>query len=117
MLLSFPDLEIESYNENELDENIIEWYSASIIGFFDSIKTQVIKRNIEQDIEPQIVEFSVDAKTEWKRIFNEITSTQNSNDENEYMKSMLPKQKSYIPRFALILNTIDCFLMRNLIYF
>jgi DNA-directed RNA polymerase specialized sigma subunit len=25
------------------------------------------------------------------------------------MKSMLPKQKSYIPRFALILNTIDCF--------
>ena len=25
------------------------------------------------------------------------------------MKSMLPKQKSYIPRFSLIINTIDCF--------
>lgn len=109
MLLSFPELEIESYNENELEEHIIEWYSASIIGFYDAVKNQLIKRNLEQDIEPQIVEFSVDAKNEWKRIFNEITSVQNSNDENEYMKSMLPKQKSYIPRFALIINTVECF--------
>ena len=26
---------------------------------------------------------------------------QNSDFENEYMKSMLPKQKSYIPRFCI----------------
>jgi biotin operon repressor len=25
------------------------------------------------------------------------------------MKSMLPKQKSYIPRFSLLINTIECF--------
>jgi DNA-binding transcriptional regulator YiaG len=31
---------------------------------------------------------------------------QNSDAENEYMKSMLPKQKSYIPRFALLINAI-----------
>ena len=37
-------------------------------------------------------------------IFNEITEIQNSETENEYMKSMLPKQKSYIPRFALLIH-------------
>jgi len=109
MLLSFPELEIESYNDNELSIEVSDWYEACIIGFYDDVKKQLIKRNIEQSIEPQITRFSAEAKEEWIRIFNEITSIQNSNDENEYMKSMLPKQKSYIPRFALIINTIDCF--------
>jgi DNA-binding NtrC family response regulator len=31
---------------------------------------------------------------------------QNSDTENEYVKSMLSKQKSYIPRFALLLNAL-----------
>lgn len=109
MLLSYPELDIETYNDNEMSNEILEWYNASIINFYESIKIQLIKRNIEHDIEPQVVYFSEEAKKEWIRIFNDITTVQNSNDENEYMKSMLPKQKSYIPRFALILNTIDCF--------
>jgi hypothetical protein len=88
---------------------IIEWYNSCIISFYDSVKRHLIVRNVDNDIEPQIVHYSEDAKQEWIRIFNEITATQNSHDENEYMKSMLPKQKSYIPRFALIINTIDCF--------
>src|SRR5690606_31940870 len=41
------------------------------------------------------------------RIFNEITDVQNSDTENEYMKSMLPKQKSYIPRFALLIHVFN----------
>jgi len=109
MLLSYPELEIESYNDNEMSNDILEWYNASIINFYESVKNQLIKRNIENDIEPQVAYLSEEAKVEWIRIFNDITNVQNSNDENEYMKSMLPKQKSYIPRFALILNTIDCF--------
>ena len=63
----------------------------------------------ENEIEPIIANFCQEAKVEWKRIFNEITGYQNSDDENEYMKSMLPKQKSYIPRFALLINTLTCF--------
>ena len=44
----------------------------------------------------------------WIKKFNEISDKQNSEDENEYFKSMYPKQKSYIPRFALILHIIHC---------
>jgi DNA-binding XRE family transcriptional regulator len=113
MLLSFPELEIESYNDKEISKDVLEWYSSSVVNFYDAIKKDIIKRNIEMEIEPIIADFSDDAKIEWIRIFNDITNIQNSDQENEYMKSMLPKQKSYIPRFALILNTIDCFYSDN----
>jgi len=107
MLLSFPELAIEQYNDREMDSNTIQWYSDTIIAFFEAVKHRMIKRDEDGNIEPKIVRFGAEAKIEWKRIFNEITSIQNSNEENEYMKSMLPKQKSYIPRFALLLHTFN----------
>src|SRR5690606_30931387 len=48
-----------------------------------------------------------EAKKEWIRIFNELTDLQNSDEENEYLKSMFPKQKSYVARFALILSVFS----------
>jgi hypothetical protein len=107
MLLSFPDLSIESYNENEMDYNTIQWYSDTIIAFYDTIKNKLIQRNEEGLIIPKIIKFGIDSKKEWMRIFNEITEIQNSENENEYMKSMLPKQKSYIPRFALLIHIFN----------
>ena len=107
MLLCFPDLLVEEYNENELNPGILTWYSDYVIAFYDGIKSKVLKFNNDDEIDPIIAKFSTDAKKEWKRIFNDITGQQNSDEENEYMKSMLPKQKSYIPRFALLINTLD----------
>ena len=109
MLLSFPDLEIEKYNTREIDEDLIQWYSDSIIGFYETIKNHVIKLDEEFDIEPLIAKFSNETKIEWERVYNEITTVQNSEEENEYMKSMLPKQKSYIPRFALLIHALNDF--------
>ena len=109
MLLSYPALEIDMYNDNEMDNNIIEWYSATIKHFYDSIKVSVIKRDVDGNIIPCICEFDTQAKKEWIRIFNELSNTQNSHDENEYMKSMLPKQKIYIPRFAMLINIVQSF--------
>lgn len=109
MLLCFPDLSVDYYNDNELELNVISWYSDYIINFYDTIKSSIIQFDNESEIHPIIASFSASAKIEWKRIFNSITSDQNSDDENEYMKSMLPKQKSYIPRFALILNTLSAY--------
>jgi hypothetical protein len=53
--------------------------------------------------------FSEEARKEWVRMFNETTIIQNDENENEYLKSMLPKQKSYIPRFACLIHTFDEF--------
>lgn len=116
MLLSFPDAKVEEYNDNEIDYSLIQWYSDTIVRFYQGVKTAMTKRNNDGEIEPLRVRFSNEAKIEWKRIYNRITNEQNSDEENEYLKSMYPKQKSYIPRFALIIHyfesnfdeTVDC---------
>jgi hypothetical protein len=106
MLITFPDLYVDTYNENEMDDRILIWYDEYVVKFFDTVKREWVKYNQEDDIEPIKAILSPKAKIQWMRIFNKITEMQNSDSENEYMKSMLPKQKSYIPRFALLLNAL-----------
>ena len=108
MLLSFPDSVVDKYNVNELEYEILDWYSNNIICFYDKLKT-VILRDKDGNIDSMTAKFSEDAKIEWMRIFNKITDYQNSDDENEYLKSMYPKQKSYIPRFSLLIHVFDEF--------
>lgn len=108
ILLSYPNLEIEKYNMDEMSDNILSWYSDNIISFFEKIKLSITEVNEDGNIKPIKVRFNKEANKEWIRIFNNITDIQNSDTENEYMKSMLPKQKSYIPRFALLIHTLDC---------
>ena len=106
MLLSYPDAEVDSYNDNELDEDLLKWYNEVIIKFYTDVKNSVV-RDPEEEIKSEIIKFSKEAKTEWKRIFNSITDKQNNDEENEYLKSMFPKQKSYIPRFSLLIHIFD----------
>lgn len=109
MLLSYPELSIEVWNDREMDYDTIEWYNNTMIAFYEQIKHKMVKFNEDGDINPQTAIIPKESKKEWIRVFNEYTQIQNSDDENEYMKSMLPKQKSYLPRFALLLNTLDAF--------
>lgn len=106
MLISFPDTEVKDYNENEISEDAINYYTNFVENLYEDIQNNLVKRNEVGDIEPHTAYFSTDAKKEWQRIFNKISSYQRSDDENEYMKSMYPKQKSYIPRFALLLHVL-----------
>jgi hypothetical protein len=108
MLLSFPESIVDHYNDAELEYDTIKWYSENITKFYQGIKS-LIKRNEDGDIVPVRAKFTDEAKKEWIRIFNKITTSQNNEDENEYLKSMYPKQKSYIPRFALLLNSFQSF--------
>lgn len=107
MLLSFPDAKVEEYNENELHYSDIQWYSDAITNFFQVIKSQAVKRDNSGKIASNVLKFNSEAKQEWKRIFNKISQQQNNDEENEYLKSMYPKQKSYIPRFALLLHVFN----------
>lgn len=105
MLFCYPDLEPLKYSEKEMSQEVLDWYENYIVSFYENVNS-IINRNIEQEIEPHIAKFTPKAKKEWVRIHDKIIDMQLSDHENEYMKSMLPKQLSYIPRFALIINTI-----------
>lgn len=109
MLLCYPDLIVDEWSDDEMDIETLTFYNDYIVGFFRSVKESIVKYDTDGDILPFVAEMDKDAKSQWKRIFNKITSMQNDDEENEYMKSMLPKQKSYIPRFALLINTLTSF--------
>jgi hypothetical protein len=108
MLLAFPDAIVDEYNDNELDYSTIKWYNESMIKMYETFKNHIVRTD-NGEINPNLCKFTPEAKEEWKRIFNKITKCQNDENENEYLKSMYPKQKSYIPRFSLLIHCIDSF--------
>jgi hypothetical protein len=109
LLVSYPDKEIEHYNKNSIDQEILDWYEAYISQFYNLVRNQVLQYNKFGEIESRIIRFDSQADIEWERIFNNITDLQNSDDISEYVKSMLSKQKAYVPRFALLINTLWSF--------
>jgi predicted DNA binding protein len=109
LLVCYPEKEIEHYNRNSIDQEVLDWYEAFMSQFYDQMRKNILQLNKFGDIESRIIKFDSEAEHEWERIFNNITDMQNSDDTSEYVKSMLSKQKAYIPRFALIMNCIWAF--------
>lgn len=107
MLLAFPDVNVEHYNTNHLSTELLSWYNDWILNLYQHVKADIAKLDQDGEVIPHTVSFTPEAEKEWARCYNKITDLQNSDDESEYLKSMLPKQKTYIPRFALLLNVID----------
>ena len=106
LLLSYPDKEeVQMFNDNEIDEDLITWYDGFVRGIIEQVKGYTV-RNSDEEIVPLIAEFTKDGKDEYKRVFNEITTIQNSKDTDEKLKSVLPKMKIYLGRFALLVRFI-----------
>jgi hypothetical protein len=105
MLFVYPDFNIEYFSNENMNPAFLDWYENEIVTFYKKVR-EFMKVDLKGNIEPYIAEFTSEAKNEWIKYHNEITDLQKSDSENEYLKSMLPKQKSYISRFALILNAL-----------
>lgn len=106
ILLCYPEIQVERYNKKEMSEKLMNEYYEFMTFLFDNIKTSLLKYDDFGNITPFIVRLSPDADKQWNRIFDKITDMQNSDNENEYIKSVLPKMKSYILRFALLLDVL-----------
>lgn len=108
LLLCYPDTQVERWNENELNDELLQWYSDYILSLYGHIRNE-IRMNEDGDIVSNFIRFSKEAKVELARIMNKITDRQNSEDETEATKTILPKQKTYLPRFAILLHVLDCY--------
>ena len=107
-LFCYPEkITFEQFSLTDLEENISEWWSDSIIKISDSV-AQFIKKDENDNIIPFICKMSTDGFKTWIAIFNTYSTLQNSDDEIESNKSMIAKIKVYIPRFALIIHFLDC---------
>jgi hypothetical protein len=109
LLICYPDIEVGKYNTKQIDQSLIDHYSEFISFFYDQIKTRAVNYDQYDNVISNVIPFSEEADIEWQRIFNEITDKENSDEENEYIKSVLPKLKSYVCRFSLILEVLHSF--------
>lgn len=109
MLLTYPETEVQYYNDEELSSDLEAWYNGTILAFFDQMRNRYTDYTPEGDIAPMRAFFDSEAAQEWKSIFNSIVDIERGDHETEYIKAMLPKQKSYIPRFALLIHLLNSF--------
>ena len=109
ILLCYPEIKVEKYNTKNISEKLLNEYSEFVSYFFDAIRTNVTKYNDYGSIIPMLTYYQPEADIEWQRIFNRITDLQNSDEENEYIKSVLPKLKTYVCRFSLLLEILHCY--------
>lgn len=108
ILLCCPEINIEMYNSKEMDYDAIQYYDDWVKKIHQAIKMD-IRKSEDEEIISNVFRFDKEAKKEWENVYNKISVMQNSDEENEYMKSMLPKQKSYIPRFCLLIHVMNNF--------
>jgi predicted DNA-binding protein YlxM (UPF0122 family) len=110
LLITYPEAKVEKFNDKEMSYEALQWYSDTMTNFYNYFKFNFSSINEDLEVETKTAKLSDEAKKEWKKIFNKYTEVQNGDFENEYLKSMYPKQKSYIPRFALIIHALDCYI-------
>lgn len=103
ILLSYPDYDVQPYNDNEMDMNTLEWYDNTMTNLFRAIKS-TIRKDEDGDVEYQEYTWTNEGRKEWNKVMKKIYEMEISDNTNEYIKSILAKIKPYIARFALLLH-------------
>ena len=109
MLLCYPDLKSKYLSKKRMDIDKIIWYNDTVIGFYETINNHIVERDKDGEIIPRLCKVTDEAFKIYDKRHQEITDIENDEQVNEYMKSMLPKQKAYIARFALLLNVFNSY--------
>lgn len=109
LLLCYPDCQVEKWNENEISDDLLQWYSDYVLSLYAHIRNDIMEVDEEGDVKSKFIRFDANARIEIGRIMDKITDRQNSEDESESTKSILPKQKTYLPRFAILLHVLECY--------
>jgi hypothetical protein len=109
LLICYPELDPQPMNTYELADGLEEFYSDVLVQMYESIRMNHVRFDEQGDVYSIEVSYSPDAFNEQLRVNHWITDLENSPHENEYFKSMLPKMKTYLNRFALICHMMEIF--------
>jgi len=107
ILLCYPDLKSEYLSTKRIDYEMISWFNDILVGFYETIINSVIVRDPDGEIEPLTAIMTKEAFELYNNQHTIITDRENNEEVSQYLKSMLPKQKAYIARFALIIHVFD----------
>jgi len=107
MLFCNPNKVAQYPTDEELDQELIENYRDSIFKIKDHVDNH-FTQELDGVIEPYVLELTKDAKKEYKKQHCELIDLMNSDNEVHYYQGMYAKQITYIPRFALLIEFLDC---------
>lgn len=111
-LLVYPKNEPIYFNMNVLDADLIRYFHERINSWMRVTNEIINTRNISENgvVEGIEVEFTHAARNLYQKYFNEMTDIENSDNEIEHIKGIVPKLKTYLSRIALLLAGLDqCF--------
>jgi hypothetical protein len=107
ILLTYPDHEPPKWSYDEMDEESIQRYDDFILSLHGYIKSDLIQLDEDGDVVSNYLEMSPEAKAKLGEVMDRITDMMTSDNESESMKSILPKMKTYIPRFMILLHVLN----------
>jgi len=107
MLFCNPNKIAEHPTRDEISQDVIDGYRDRIFKIKNTIDSSFT--NIKDGtIESYILELTDEAKDEFFIRHCEIKDLMNSDNEIHYYTGMYAKQITYIPRFALLIEFLDC---------
>ena len=109
ILLCYPDLKSEYLSRKRIDHSVITWFNDVIVKFYQTINEKVVSYDEDGEIKPLTAVMTEEAYEVYHAEHKRITDSENDDETNQYLKSMLPKQKAYIARFALIIHVFNDF--------
>lgn len=103
MLFCDPKKAAKYPSDQELDQKVIDQYRDKIFRIKEVIDHQltIIENSV---VKPKILEFTPEAKAEFKAVHCTLVDLQNSEKENSRNKGMFAKQITYIPRFSMLIE-------------
>lgn len=107
MLFCNPNKQAQHPTDAEVDSELIDNYRDVIFKIKDHVDNS-FTNIVDEVIEPFVLELSRDAKIEYKKRHCELIDLMNSDNEVHYYRGMYAKQITYIPRFALIIEFLNC---------
>jgi len=107
MLFCNPNKKAEYLSTRELSDDLIINYRDAIFHFNSTIERDYLKME-DNNLHSNILRLTTDAKDLFLEYDRELVDLQNSDNEIHYYRGMYAKQRTYTPRFALIIEVIDC---------
>ncbi|MGH2622085.1 MAG: DUF3987 domain-containing protein [Sphingobacterium sp.] len=112
-LLCYPELDISHESEDEIDPHMLRKYESYIRSMYRYVTENLTHIDEHNQLHPITAKLSVGAKKKRREISNRITDAQNSHEDSAYINKVRAKMKSYIPRFAILLDFLNKFNGKN----
>jgi hypothetical protein len=107
MLFCDPKKDAQYPTDEEINPILITQYRDAIFNIKEHIDNQLTR--IEDGvINPYILELNAEAKEEYKKSHIALVDLMRSDEELSHHKGMFAKQITYIPRFSLLIEFVNC---------